>query len=62
LPCLLETLIYKNDFWVQRVDKDEGRRFLVNPTALLGACEIDKTEKFLLTLKLDNAPDVFHKE
>ena len=42
-------LIY-NDFWVQRVAKDEGSRFLINPTALLGACEIDKIEKFLLTL------------
>lgn len=45
-----ETLIYKNDFWVQRVAKDEESRVLVNPTALLAACEIDKTEKFLQPL------------
>jgi len=44
------TLIYKNDFWVQRVAKDERRRVLINPTALLGVCEIDKIETFLLTL------------
>jgi hypothetical protein len=34
LECLLETLIYKNDFWVQRVAKDEESRILINPTAL----------------------------
>jgi hypothetical protein len=46
----LLTLIFKNDFWVQRVAKDEGSRVLIIPTALLGACEIDKIEKFLLPL------------
>ena len=50
------TLIYKNDFGVQRVAKDEGRRLLINPTALLGACEIDKIEKFLLTLTNNKWP------
>ena len=35
--------------------KDEGSRVLISPTALLGACEIDKTEKFLLTLHSSNA-------
>ena len=30
--------------------KDEGSRVLINPTALLGACEIDKIEKFLQSL------------
>lgn len=29
--------------------KVKGGRFLVNPTALLGACEIDEIEKYLLT-------------
>ena len=43
-------LIYKNDFWEQRVAKDEESRVLINPTALHGACEIDKTEKFLQPL------------
>jgi hypothetical protein len=32
------------------VAKFEGSRFFINPTELLGACEIDKIEKFLLTL------------
>ena len=38
------------DFWVQRVAKVQGRRVLINPTALIGVCEIDKIAKFLLTL------------
>jgi len=45
-----QPLIYKNSFWVQRVAKDEGSRVLINPTALLGAYEIDKIEKFLQPL------------
>jgi hypothetical protein len=36
----LLTLIYKNDFWVQRVAKDEGSRVLIYPTALSCAFRI----------------------
>ena len=35
---------------MQRVVTDGRRRVLINPTALLGACEIDIFAKFLLTL------------
>ncbi len=38
------------DFLVQRVATDGGSRVLINPTALIGTCEIDKNAKFLLTL------------
>ena len=34
------TQIYKNDFWVQRVAKDEGSRVFINPPALSGVCGI----------------------
>ena len=47
---LLEIMIFKNGFWVQRVVTDGRCRVLINPTALLGACEIDIFAKFLLTL------------
>ena len=43
-------MIFKNGFWVQRVVTDGRCRVLINPTALLGACEIDIFAKFLLTL------------
>ena len=36
--------------------KYDGRRFLINPTALLGVCEIDKTEEFLLPLTNNKWP------
>jgi hypothetical protein len=47
---------FKNGFWVQRVITDGRRRVLINPTALLGACEIDKIAKFLLTLTYKKRP------
>jgi hypothetical protein len=42
------------DFWGQRVATDGRIRVLVNPTALIGACEIDKIAKFLLPLIFKN--------
>ena len=50
----LLTLIYKNDFWVQRVAKDEGSRVLINPTALFGGCEISRNARFSETLQSKN--------
>ena len=47
-------MIFKSDFWVHRVANDEESRVLINPTTLLGACEIDKFEKFLLPLHSSN--------
>jgi hypothetical protein len=38
------------DFGVQRVATDGRSRVLINPTALIGASEIDKIAKFLLPL------------
>jgi hypothetical protein len=35
------------DFLVQRVATDGGSRVLINPTALIGASEIDKIARFL---------------
>jgi len=32
------------------VTNEAGSRVLINPTTLLGACEIDKFENFLLPL------------
>ena len=45
------------DFWVQRVATDGRSRVLINPTALIGACEIDKIAKFLLPLQCKKAPN-----
>ena len=36
--------------------KDEGSRVLINPTALLDACEIDKIVKFLKPLTNNKWP------
>jgi len=47
-------MIFKNDFWAHRVANDEDSRVLINPTTLLGACEINKLEKFLLPLHSSN--------
>jgi hypothetical protein len=52
----LQNLIFKNDFWVQRVATDGGSRVLINPAALLGAYEIDKIAKFLLPLQCKKRP------
>jgi hypothetical protein len=52
----LQNLIFKNDFWVQRVATDGGSRVLINPAALLGAYEIDKIAKFLLPLTYKKTP------
>ena len=43
------TKINKNDFWARRIFKDDSE-VIINPTVFLGACEIDKFEKFLLPL------------
>ncbi len=47
--------VLRMDFWGQRVATDGRIRVLVNPTALIGACEIDKIAKFLLPLHSSNA-------
>ena len=41
-------------FWVQRLATYRMSRVLINPTALIGACEIDKIAKFLLPLQCKN--------
>ena len=41
------------DFGVQRVATDGRSRVLINPTALIGASEIDKIAKFLLPLQCE---------
>ena len=45
-----ERLGFKIFFCVRRAVKDDGRKVIINPTVMLGACEIDKTEKLLLPL------------
>jgi hypothetical protein len=53
---LFQILIFKNGFWVERVATDGRCRVLINPTALLGVCEIDKIAKFLLPLTNNKWP------